>query len=361
VPTSPTDANAPIDAKTPTDAPPPVTALVLNWKGAKVVGDCVRSLLAQDYPALEVLVVDNASPDGSAEMIRREFPGVRLHVNAENLGFGGGNNTGIRLARTPYVLMCNNDTRLVPGAVGRLVEAMEADPRAGSATPCIVLAATGRVDATGIVVCPDGLALGRGRAEAPEALRDPAEVFYASDCLCLYRKAMLDDLRLPSGELYDEDFFAYADETDMGWRAQRRGWRSLYVPSAVVYHHHAASSGSVSPFLARLVERNRIWVAVKNFPTWLILYGLAWTAYRYFWQGWGAMTRRGRAGAMASERSKGEMAGILWQAWTEAAAGLTTMLRKRAWILRSGRMGPGRFREIFRRFGIGARDIALRD
>ncbi|MCX5654146.1 MAG: glycosyltransferase family 2 protein [Planctomycetota bacterium] len=340
---------------------PGVTALVLNWNGARVVGDCVRSLLAQDYPTVEVLVVDNASTDRSADMIRREFPDVRLHVNEKNLGFGGGNNVGIGLAETPYVLMCNNDTRIQPDAVRRLVEALEADPKAGSATPCIILAASGKVDATGIVVCPDGLALGRGRAEAPEAMKEPAEVFYASDCCCLYRKAMLDDLRLPSGELYDEDFFAYADETDMGWRAQRRGWKSLYVPGAAVYNHHAASSGSVSPFLARLVERNRVWVAVKNFPLWLLAYGVFWTLYRFFWQGWGALTRRGRAGAMAAERSKVEMARILLQAYWEAVLGLPKMWRKRRVIMRSGNLSMGRFREIFRRFGIGAKDIALRE
>ena len=340
---------------------PGVTALVLNWNGAGVVGDCVRSLQSQDYPAVQILVVDNASTDGSADMVRREFPTARLHVNEKNLGFGGGNNVGIRLAETPYILMCNNDTRIQPDAVRRLVEALETDPKAGSATPCIILAASGKVDATGIVVCPDGLALGRGRAEAPEAMKDPAEVFYASDCCCLYRKAMLDDLRLPSGELYDEDFFAYADETDMGWRAQRRGWKSLYVPGAAVYHHHAASSGSVSPFLARLVERNRVWVAVKNFPLWLLAYGVFWTLYRIFWQGWGALTRRGRAGAMAAERSKVEMAKILLQAYWEALLGLPKMWRKRGVILRSGRLSMRRFRDIFRRFGIGAKDIALRD
>jgi GT2 family glycosyltransferase len=338
-----------------------VTALVLNWNGDRVVGDCVRSLQAQDYPALEILVVDNASTDGSAERVRREFLGVRLHVNEKNLGFGGGNNVGINLARMPYILMCNNDTRLAPDAVRRLVEALDADPRAGSATPCIILAATGLVDATGIVVCPDGLALGRGRAEKPEALRDPAEVFYASDCCCLYRRAMLDALRLPGGELYDEDFFAYADETDMGWRAQRLGWKSLYVPSALVYHHHAASSGSVSPLLARLVERNRVWVAVKNFPAWLLVYGAAWTLYRFFWQAVGAISGRGRAGAMASERGKLEMAAVLFRAYREALAGLPKMLRKRRAVMQTGRMGMGRFLEIFRRFGIGARDIALRD
>jgi len=340
---------------------PGVTALVLNWNGARVVGDCVRSLQQQDYPALRILVVDNASTDGSADRVRREFPDVRLHVNEKNLGFGGGNNVGIRLAETPYVLMCNNDTRIQPDVVRRLVEALEAEPRAGSATPCIILAASGKVDATGIVVCPDGLALGRGRAEAPEATQEPAEVFYASDCCCLYRKAMLDDLRLPGGELYDEDFFAYADETDMGWRARRRGWKSLYVPAAVVYHHHAASSGSVSPFLVRLVERNRVWVAVKNFPLWLLAYGVFWTLYRFFWQVWGALTHRGRAGAMAAERSKVEMAKILLRAYWEAILGLPKMWRKRRVILRSGRLTMGQFREIFRRFGIGAKDIALRD
>jgi GT2 family glycosyltransferase len=340
---------------------PPVTALVLNWQGRRVVADCLRSLQEQDYPALEILVVDNASTDGSADMIRRDFPGVRLHVNERNLGFGGGNNAGINLCRTPYILMVNNDTRLAPDAVRRLVDALEARPDAGSATPLIILASTGRVDGTGIVVCPDGLALGRGRSDPVEAHREPAETFYASDCLCLYRAAMLDALRLPGGELYDEDFFAYADETDMGWRAQRLGWKSLYVSDAVVYHHHAASSGSVSPFLVRLVERNRIWVAVKNFPTWLILFGAAWSVYRTAWQVAGALAGRGRAGAMGAQYSKREVAAIFAQAYREALAGLTKMLGKRNAIMRTGRLGPRRIREIFRRFGIGARDIALRD
>ncbi len=339
----------------------PVTALVLNWNGARVVGDCLRSLQAQDCPALEILVVDNASTDGSAEMIRRDFPDVRLLTNDRNLGFGGGNNTGINQIDTPYVLMCNNDIRLDRGCVRHLVKAIEPDPQAGSVTPMIILAASGLVDATGIVVGWDGLALGRGRAEPPDAVREPAEVFYASDCCCLYRKAMLEDLRLPDGELYDEDFFAYADETDLGWRARRLGWKSLYEPGAVVYHHHAASSGSVSPFLARLVERNRIWVAVKNFPTWLVLVGVWWTLWRYFWQGWGTLTGKGRAGAMAAECTKTQMARILWRAYREAARGLTVMLRKRAWIMKTGRMKPRRFVEIFRRFGIAARDVALKD
>jgi hypothetical protein len=172
---------------------------------------------------------------------------------------------------------------------------------------------------------------------------------------------MIEDLRLPDGEIYDEDFFAYADETDMGWRAQRQGWKSLYVPGAVVYHHHAASSGSVSPFLARLVERNRIWVAVKNFPVWLLVYGAGWTVARYFWQGWGALTGRGRAGSMASQQSKGALVRVLLRAYWEAALGLPKMLRKRAAIRRRGHLSFGRFREIFRRFGIGAKDVALRD
>ncbi|MGB2976858.1 MAG: glycosyltransferase family 2 protein, partial [Phycisphaerae bacterium] len=144
--------------------PPAVTALVLNWNGARVVGDCVRSLQVQEYPALEVLVVDNASMDGSAEMLEREFPRVRIHHNTANLGFGGGNNSGINRIRTPYILMCNNDIRLQPDCVHRLVECLEANPEAGAAAPMIVLAASGLVDAAGIVVCPDGLALGGGRA-----------------------------------------------------------------------------------------------------------------------------------------------------------------------------------------------------
>ena len=112
------------------------------------------------------------------------------------------------------------------------------------------------------MVCPDGLSIGRGRLEKGDRYDEEVEVFFASDCACLYRREMLEDIGL-----YDEDFFAYADETDMGWRARLAGWKCIYNPKAIVYHCHSASCrGNTLLLKPSLVERNRIWVAIKNFP-----------------------------------------------------------------------------------------------
>ena len=99
---------------------PLVSVVLLNWNGQQVVEKCLKSLQKQTYSPLEVIVVDNASTDGSAELVKKGFPEVKLIVNKTNLGFGGGNNVGIRVSQGKYVMMLNNDTRLDPKCIEEL-------------------------------------------------------------------------------------------------------------------------------------------------------------------------------------------------------------------------------------------------
>jgi GT2 family glycosyltransferase len=166
---------------------------------------------------------------------------------------------------------------------------------------------------------------------------------------------MLDDIGL-----YDEDFFAYADETDMGWRAQLAGWKCIYSPKAIVYHHHSTSSGGrVSFFKAFLVERNRIWVALKNFPVSLILLGQFYTVWRYAFQAYGALMGKGTAGRFTSDFSKAELVKILVRAYFSAARKFPLMLRKRRMIQQKKRIANRKVYRLIREFGISAREIAL--
>jgi len=339
------------------DENPLISVVVLNWNGIKVLELCLNSLKSQTYRPLEIIVVDNASTDGSVDLIQERYPDIKLIVNGENLGFGGGNNVGIQASRGRYMMMLNNDTRLDPGCIEELKRAIEKESHYGACASKILLEyEDDLIDAAGIVVCPDGLSIGRGRLEKGNQYDEEVEVFFASDCACLYRREMLEDIGL-----YDEDFFAYADETDMGWRAQLAGWKCIYNPKATVYHFHSASSGTYSPFKAFLVERNRIWVAVKNFPISLLLFGQFYTFWRYFLQAYGAFTGKGAAGRFTSDFSKMELVKVLVKVYLSLWEQFPLMLKKRREIQRKKRISNREMYQLIERFGISAKEIALRE
>lgn len=336
---------------------PLVSVVVLNWNGREVVERCLQSLQGQTYQPLEIIVVDNASADDSADLVRERFSNVKMIVNERNLGFGGGNNVGIRASQGRYIMMLNNDTRLDPACIEELKRSLEKDQRYGACASKILLEYEDNlIDAAGIVICPDGLSIGRGRLEKGDQYDEETDVFFASDCACLYRREMLEDIGL-----YDEDFFAYADETDMGWRAQLAGWKCIYNPKAVVYHFHSASSGAYSPFKAFLVERNRIWVAVKNFPCSLFIFGQFYTFWRYLLQAYGAFVGKGAAGRFTSDFSKAELIKVLIKVYLSLWRQLPLMLRKRRAIQKKKRISNREVYQLIGRFGISAREIALRE
>ena len=331
--------------------------VVLNWNGKQVIETCLQSLQEQTYQPIEMIVVDNASTDDSADVVRMKFPQARLIVTERNLGFGGGNNVGIRASLGAYIMMLNNDTRLNPNCIEELKKSIQKDKKYGACASKILLEFEDNlIDAAGIAVCPDGLSIGRGRLEKGDRFDEEVEVFFASDCACLYRREMLEEIGL-----YDEDFFAYADETDMGWRAQGAGWKCIYNPKAVVYHFHSASSGTYSPFKAFLVERNRIWVAMKNFPISLLILGQFYTFWRYLLQAYGAFAGKGAAGRFTSDFSKMELVKILIKVYLSIWKQWSLMLGKRRAIQKKKRISNREFYQLLRRFGISAKEIALRE
>ena len=150
-------------------ASPLISAVVLNWNGCHVLDNCLRSLYNQTYRPLEIIVVDNASTDGSVDFLREKFHSVHLIRNDKNLGFGAGNNIGIRASQGRYIMMLNNDTRLDPNCVEELKRSIEKDERFGACASKILLESRPDIiDGVGIVVCPDGLSFGRGRLQKRE-------------------------------------------------------------------------------------------------------------------------------------------------------------------------------------------------
>lgn len=244
---------------------PCLSVIVLNFNGRAFLDPCLNSLLAQDYESFEILLVDNASTDGSAEYAAQKFPTVRVIVNERNLGFAAGNNVGIRAARGNFVFILNNDTETAPHALRELAQPLLDDARVGSTAPKLLqFERRDLIDAAGITVDRAGIAWHLQHGQRDDGEMNSRPVFGGSGAAVLYRKATLDAIGL-----FDEDYFAYYEDVDLAWRAQNAGWKCFYVPSAIVYHIHGASFKTHRRTAAQrlyLLGRNKWWTILKNYP-----------------------------------------------------------------------------------------------
>jgi len=299
---------------------PIASAIVLNYNGRGFVEESVRSLLEQDLPGLEVLVVDNGSTDGSADDIERTFAArVRVLRSPRNLGFGAGNNLGLRAARGRHVILLNNDAVAAPSFARELVAAAEADDSVGMVAAKVLEYARREVlDTVGHLLYPDGLNRGRGRLETDRGQYDACRTtLFPSGAAALYTRRMLDDIGL-----FDESFFLYGDDAELGLRGRVARWDCALAPRAVAYHHYSRTAGPYSRLKAFYVERNRVLVLFRLFPVSLILVSPAYTAVRLALQAWGALTGRGAAGRLAANTSIVQLTAIAVRAYASALRAL---------------------------------------
>lgn len=267
--------------------------VIPNWNGAKFLPTCLEALQKQTYPNIEVIVADNDSHDESREMIKRDYTWVRLIELPENQGFTGACNAGMQAATGEYVALLNNDTEVDPGWAAAVVDAFERHPEIGSvASKMLLFDQRDHIHTAGDYFTRDGRAGNRGVWQKDDGQFDHEEyVFSACGGSSAYRKTLLDQIGL-----LDDDFFFSLEDVDLGWRAQLAGWRCLYTPDAIVYHHLSATGGGVTA--SYYDGRNLIYVLVKDFPLWNRYGGrilraqwrLAWEALRA-WRGEAARAR----------------------------------------------------------------------
>ena len=243
----------------PRRAPRPVAkvvVVVLNWCGEEDTAACVRSVLESDYPGMQVLLVDNGSPDGSGDRLRDAFPDVPYLQTGANLGYTGGNNRGFDWARAQgadHVVVLNNDTELDPRCLSWMVRAAESDPTVGGVAPHIhVHEAPERVwYAGGDLSLVRGAGLhrldGGGARRGGEA---PQPVSFMTGCCFLLTRRALDAV-----QGFEESFFAYNEDTDLSWRLSQAGFRMVYEPRAVLTHKVGHRPEEPSPF--QIVQRDR--------------------------------------------------------------------------------------------------------
>jgi GT2 family glycosyltransferase len=326
---------------------PTVTVVVPTLAADQTLDACLASLERQTFSDFEVIVVDNsgrraAKPNGRVQVI----------ANERNVGFGAAVNQAFRQSSAPYLAVLNDDAAAHPEWLRALLAAVEPRPDAGMCASQVRLTNGGALDSAGMLLCLDGSSRQRGHLESAAAYTHGEEALLPSGSAALYRREMLEEIGL-----FDESFFLYCEDTDLGLRARWAGWECLYVPDAVVEHRYSHSSGQASALKAYYVERNRLFVIFKNFALVDLLLVPFYATSRYFWHFIYAL--RGRGKAAEFQREGGNFLRLPWyvlRGHIELLARFPEVLRQRHRIKR--RLTSKQFRRLIRRYSISPRRVA---
>jgi len=251
-----------------------VSVTIVTYNSGRFIKRCLESVLEQQYPNIEVVVVDNASTDGTVDILEQFADRCRIYYNEDNLGFAAAQNQAIAIGRGDWVLTLNPDVLLNPDFISELVEAGNSDSKVG--TVCGKLLSIRAsfdhlerqlVDSTGIYFTPTLRHLDRGSQELDNGHYAEFEyVFGATAAAALYRRQMIRDIAI-FDEFFDPDFFVYREDADVAWRAQLMGWKCLYTPLARGYHVRAVLPGNRRA-LPKAINmhsvKNRFLMRIKN-------------------------------------------------------------------------------------------------
>jgi GT2 family glycosyltransferase len=342
-------------------ASPLVSIIVVNWNGERFLDECLSSLASQTWQRREILLVDNGSTDGTADSIRSwadQVPQCRAICLPSNVGFCRANNIALEHARGEWIALLNNDAIAEPTWLQELVRHGDISRRIGMVGSKILFQdPSGVIDKAGHLIYWDGQNRGRGTMELDAGQYDRAEeILWPDACAALYHRRLLEET---NG--FDEAFYAFGDDADLGMRARLLGWKAWYVPTAVVHHRHSASFGAYSPMKITLVERNRLLLAIKNFPPSLLLQNPYWSLRRFLWHGYAAFLRRGAAGRFVDTQGWHRLLLAILKAYLGAARRLPNALVRRRAIQRTKRITNRDVLDTLRRFQIDVRDLTLRD
>lgn len=268
---------------------------------------------------------------------------LELIRNPENRGFCAANNQGFAASKSEFIALLNNDAEAEPDWLAELSAAFDGRPDVGmAASKILVYEDPRRIDKAGHLIYPDGQNRGRGTGELDRGQYDRVEeILWPDGCAAMYRRAMLEQI---GG--FDEDFFAYADDAELGLRARIAGWKCLYIPDARVRHHRGATLGVRSSRRLALIERNRVLLAAKLFPWSLLWLNPIYYALRLGAGLFAAAAGEGEVGKYPDLGGKLRAAFALLQGDFQALALVPRMLAKRRQIERIRKLSPRKVRKL---------------
>lgn len=314
------------------------------------LAECLRSLESQTLADFEVVVVDNSGAGKALVSGAR----VRLIANSRNVGFGAAVNQAFESSAAPYLATLNDDATAHPQWLEALLKDADEHPKAGMFASQVRMADTQELDSAGMLIAADGSSRQRGHGQAFAAFSGEADALFPSGSAALYRREMLEQTGA-----FDESFFLYCEDVDLGLRARWAGWECRYVKDAVVEHRYSHSAGRASPLKAYYVERNRLFTIVKNFPVGMLL-RVPWAAWtRYFWHCVSIFQGRGKAAEfLGGGQSAALLPFLVLRTHVAATVRLPKLLRDRRRIFRSRTITSLQFEELLRRHSISPRQVA---
>lgn len=328
--------------------------IIVNYNRADLLEKCLQSLLRVREGDIKIYVVDNGSSDGSVEIMRQKFPTVCVITMGYNAGFCKGNNAGITRAINDgceNVILLNNDTEVDAYFITEAVKGIDLDKKIGMVAPRILLHRDRDiVDSAGLVITPDGLAKNRFLGQHTNQANSVSEVFCPAGAAAVYSVAVLNDIK-HDDMYFDEDYEYYLEDLDMGWRSRLRGWRCMYQPTSIVYHHGGATSGGYSALVAFYTNRNIFYNIIKNYPFPYCVKALFLTCMRYPLLVWGAIGKRGAVSKFTKNITICELVGLVLRGWKDVVVHAWALCKKRHYVQKRRNVSRSTLSHFFTEFG----------
>jgi len=322
-----------------------VGIIIINWNGRAYLADCLDSLKNQTFKNFKTFLVDNGSSDDSVSFISENFPEVEIIRLEKNTGFAHANNIGIgralSYAQIKYVLFLNNDTIADKIFLESLVNAAKNNSVYSAFQPKVLnFCDHSIIDNVGIALHRSGLAFSLGFKKKTELFNSEMEIFAASATASLFSCEDLKEIKRNSGYFFDNDFFAYYEDVDLGWRLRLSGRRCLFVPNSEIYHHHSATGCKIPSMKLFLIQRNSLLALIKNLPSRYLALFLISLPFRYLY---------------AIFKYRDNLVGfikILIRAWLYVILNLFKIIRKRKDIQSSKKVSCQEISVWFKKFKV---------
>ena len=337
---------------------PFVTIVIPHYNGKEILKKCLVSLVAQTYKDFKIVVVDNASTDGSCDNFETLFPEkVSVVRMGHNTGFAYAVNKGIEWGidqNSKYVFVLNNDTILNSDCLELLVNSFNKYPNAASMQPKILNAYHPEIiDSMGIVITSDMSALNKNQS-VPDGVRfsNDEQVFGSTGAAVLYHMDALEKVRFLNGDYFDSSYFAYYEDVDMSFRLRYLGYESWCIPKARVLHEHSTTGISYSGFKSFHIHRNHLYNIIKNAPFPYILSMFWRIPFRYILLLSSVINKRGPSHRLQQKVTGVGMVKIVIRSWRDFFVYLPGLFKKRSFIMKTKKVSSREVLEWFSRFGV---------
>ncbi len=241
-----------------------ISIIIVTYNSSQFIGNCLDSISAQTSKEFEVVIIDNNSTDETVEIIKQKLPNVYLINNKENLGFSKSVNQGIECFKGKIIFILNSDIVLREDFMAELKNALLHLPdNVGMVSPKLLRMDKQRIDSTGLILSKMRRFYDRGQGSIDLGQFDrQQDIFGPCAAASIYTRQMLEDIKI-NNEYFDEDFFVLLEDFDISWRARRYGWKAMFFPQLVCYHHGGISRNK-TPLSQYYTFRNRYLLLLKN-------------------------------------------------------------------------------------------------